>query len=212
MKKYILSLGLFILTAYGLQAQVRLGVKGNITLPFSKQQEVLYDDPNDFLLYRLVIRDVDVSPGVGLMGYVENKSMFFQAEVLYNKTKTNFSLESFIQDDISNREFSKTSYYIGVPIIAGFRISNFKFGVGPKFSFVIDDTPILQEESQFEEKRSSLEKGFTFNFGLKIKRLHFDINYETRFDGTAEYFYFRQARAGFRGRPEFISFGVGVVL
>ena len=212
MKSTLSIICILFLTGICLDAQIRLGVKGNITLPFSKSQEILYDDPNDFLLYRLVIRDVDVSPGVGMMGYLENKSMFFQIEAVYNKTKTNFSLESFIQDDESNREFVKTSYYLGIPIIAGFKINNFKFGVGPKFSFVLDDTPILQDESQFEEKRSGLEKGFTFNFGLVVKRLHIDISYETRFDGTAEYFYFRNARAGFRGRPEFISFSVGIVL
>ena len=52
-------------------AQLRLGVKADLSLSFNRKQEILYDDFNDILLYRLTVLEQDVSPGFGLVGYAE---------------------------------------------------------------------------------------------------------------------------------------------
>ncbi len=194
-------------------AQVRLGMKASLTVPFSKNQLIQYDDYQDYLVYEVKVLQQNVSPEVGLIAFYSNNLLFLQTEAFYKKVKTDFEIKSFILDDIFLPRESKETSYITVPINAGIMINEmFKLGIGPVFSYIIDDTEILKNVESFEERQTKVEKGFSFSFGVLVKRLHFDLRYESRFDGVAEDFYFREARQGFRQRPGYLSFGVGLVL
>jgi len=194
-------------------AQIRLGVKASLTVPFSKNQLIQYDDYQDFLVYEVTVLQQNISPEFGLIGFYSNDLLFLQTEAFYKKVETDFEIESYVLDDIVLPRERKTTSYLTFPINAGVIINDtYKLGIGPVFSFIIDDTTILQNVSYFEEKQSKIEKGFSFSFGILVKRLHFDLRYESRFDGVAEDFYFRDARQGFRQRPGYLSFGVGLVL
>lgn len=193
-------------------AQLRLGVKTDLSLSFNRQQEILYDDFNDFLLYRLTVLEQDLGVGFGLVGFAENEYLYFQPEITFKRITTGFQLESFIIDQAFEDRIDKTTYFINVPIKAGFKLDKFKFGLGPMFSIVADDTPIISQDPRFEEKRDRVEAGFTFNFGLIQDWLHFEITYETRFNGIADFFFFRDTRAGFRGRPQYLHFSLALIL
>ena len=194
-----------------LDAQVQLGVKGNVSLSFNRQQQILYDDFNDFLLYRLTVLEQDVSPGFGILAYMKNDLLYFQPEINYNQITTNFRIESYIQDSFGEELIEKRTRFINIPIKAGLWVDKFKLGVGPMVSIITSDTNIALQDDRFEEKRRNVEMGFTFNFGMVVNWLHIDISYETRFNGIAEYFYFRNTRAGFRGQPGYLHVGVAVV-
>jgi hypothetical protein len=203
----------FLIIFLGLEseAQVRLGIKGNVSLSFNRQQQILYDDYNDFLLYRLTVLEQDVSPGFGIMAYMKNDLLFFQPEIMYNQIATNFRLESFIEDSPTEALIKKKTSFINIPIKAGLWIDKFKLGVGPVVSIIISDTDATLQDDRFEEQRRNVEMGFTFNFGVIVDWLHFDLSYESRFNGIAEYFYFRDARAGFRGQPGYLHVGIAIV-
>ena len=213
----MLTIRLYVLIALGLlvgmesNAQVRLGVKGNVSLSFNRQQQVLYDDFNDFLQYRLTVLEQDVSTGFGIMAYMKNDLLYFQPEINYNRITTNFRLESFVEDSFPETMIGKQTSFINIPIKAGLWVEKFKLGVGPMVSIVVSDTKIDMLDERFEERRRNVEMGFTFNFGMVFDWLHFDITYETRFNGIAEYFYFRNTRAGFRGQPGYLHVGVAIV-
>jgi len=202
----------FILSS-GITAQVRLGVKASLTIPFSKNQLIQYDDYQDFLVYEVKVLQQNISPEFGLIGFYSNDLLFLQAEAFYKKVETDFEIASYVLDDVFLPRERKETSYLTFPINAGIIINKtFKLGFGPVFSFIIDDSYILENVEYFEEKQSQIEKGFSFSFGVLVKRLHFDLRYESRFDGVAEDFYFRDTRQGFRQRPGYLSFGVGLVL
>ena len=193
--------------------QVRLGVKAGLTVPFSKNKLIQYDDFQDFLAYEVTVLQQNVSPEVGIVAFYSNNLLFLQTEALFKRAETEFIIESFIQDDTRLPRESKLTSYLTLPITAGVMINGtYKLGIGPVFSVILDDTTILNDVEYFEERQSKVEKGFSFSFGILVKRLHFDMRYETRFDGIAEDFYFRDARQGFKQRPGYLSFGVGLVL
>jgi len=211
----ILKCILFLSVSFAIQsrAQVRLGVKAALTVPFSKNQLIQYDDFQDFLVYDVKVLQQNVSPEFGLIAFYSNNLLFLQTEALYKKVETDFEITSYVLDDISLPRQRKETSYMTFPITAGVMINEtIKLGLGPVFSVIIDDTFILENVENFEEKQSKIEKGFSFSFGILVKRLHFDLRYESRFDGVAEDFYFRNTRQGFRQRPGYLTFGVGLVL
>jgi len=195
------------------EAQIRLGVKASLTVPFSKNQLIQYDDYQDFLVYEVKVLQQNISPEFGLIGFYSNNLLFLQTEAFYKKVGTDFEITSYVLDDIYLPRERKETSYLTFPINAGVIINEtYKLGIGPVFSFIIDDTTILKNVESFEEQQTKIEKGFSFSFGILVKRLHFDLRYESRFDGVAEDFYFRNTRQGFRQRPGYLSFGVGLVL
>ena len=125
--------------------------------------------------------------------------MFFQPEITYKRIETNFLLESFILDAPYDERFVKKTSFISIPVKTGVKVDKFKLGVGPILAIVADDTPIISDDTRFEEQRRSVEMGFTFNLGMILNMIHFELTYENRFNGIADYFYFRDTRAGFRG-------------
>ncbi len=204
---------LFVFLSTQSLAQVRLGVKASITVPFSKNQLIQYDDFDDYLVYDVKVLQQNVSPEFGLIGFYSNKLLFLQGEALYKKVETDFEITSYVLDDVVLPRERKETSYLSFPINAGVIINEtYKLGFGPVFSVIIDDTFILENVENFEERQSKIEKGFSFSFGVLVRRLHFDLRYESRFDGVAEDFYFRDTRQGFRQRPGYLSFGVGLVL
>jgi len=208
-------LWLFLIASFGatdLMGQLRLGVKADLSLSFNRKQQIFYDDFNDFLLYKLTVLEQDVGMGIGLVGYAENEYLFFQPEITYKQIKTGFLLESFIVDAPYNDRIDKVTSFINVPIKAGVKVDKFKLGVGPIVSFVADDTEVFSSDPRFEEQRDKVEMGFTFNLGMIQNWLHLEISYETRFNGIADYFYFRDTVAGFRGRPGYVHFGFALIL
>jgi len=206
---------MILIVAFGvadLVGQLRLGVKADLSLSFNRQQEIFYDDFNDFLLYKLTVLEQDVGMGLGIVGYAENEYLYFQPEITFKQIKTGFLLESFIVDAPYNDRIDKTTSFINIPIKAGVKVDKFKLGVGPMISFVADDTQVFSNDPRFEEKRRNVEMGFTFNLGVIQKWMHLEISYETRFNGIADYFYFRDTVAGFRGRPGYVHFGFALIL
>ena len=54
---------LILIVCFGFQdlvSQFRLGVKADLSLSFNRKQEILYDDFNDYLLYKLTVLEQDV--------------------------------------------------------------------------------------------------------------------------------------------------------
>jgi len=209
LKKYILAISFlcFFLTA---DSQLYLGVKGSYTLSFSRSQEIKYDDTQDFLTYKIRFIEQDVSPSVHVFAYYRNDLIYIQGEIGYRNIKTRFSSTNFLSlDNLTPIEVIKKTDYLIFPISAGLRVENFKFGVGPVFSIIVGENPIFEEIESFEERRTRVESGFAFNFGMALYRLHIDLSYEMKFNSVGDYLYYRKDSKGFDNPVQYLSVGLG---
>lgn len=193
-----------------LNAQFYAGVKGSYSIPFVKSQELKYDDHQDFIMYKVRFVEQDISPTISGFVHFRNELLFLQAEVGYRKVKSKFTSINYLNYyDLTPTTETKETNFIILPITAGVRFHNFKFGCGPVVSFIASENKIFQDLEFFQEKRGRTEFGFSFSAGLALNRLHIDIGYEFQFEGVGDYFYFRDANNGFSNQTRFVNLGLG---
>lgn len=208
--RYFLLCFTIICFSIRIQAQTYFGIKGTYALSFTKSEVVKYDDVQDFLLYQITLKDQDVLPSVSAYIYYRNDPIYLQAELSFRRTEINFAvIDVLMPDDLRPRNRTKRTDKILVPIHAGLQYQNLKFGGGPIVSYIINENEVFEALDHFEERRQTVEIGFSINFGLVIRRLELDISYEMHLDGTADYFYFRETKKGFIQDNRLVKLGLG---
>ncbi len=192
--------------------QLYYGIKGTYSITFNSQQEIKYDDGQDFLIYRVNFLEMDVSPTVSLLGYYRKDWIYFQTELAYKRVKTRFLATNYVDlRNITEIQNIKLTHSIDLPLIAGARLDRFKLGFGPVFSYILSENPIFQDINLFQERRSRVETGFGFQFGIVLYRLHVDLNYQYRFNDVGDYLYWRGDHRGFSQRVQFLDLGLAFV-
>ncbi len=194
---------------FKVEAQFNYGVKTALTLSFAKTENLLFDDPFDYLLYEVMFEEEDVSPTFGIFATLKEDNLYIQSEALYRNISSNFSYIIWETNPPRANAETKTTHFIAVPVTGGVQVDRFKFGVGPVFSFILTENEIFREFKHFEERREWLEAGFAFNVGVQLLRLSLDFRYELHFNRVADYFVFNQLQAGFGQSPAYLSIGLG---
>ncbi len=199
----------FFVSISSIFGQFVFGPKTALTLSFAKAETLLFDDPFDYLLYEVFFIDEDVSPSFGLFGRLMDDNLYLQTEVNYFTTSSNFKYINWEESTTPQFNETKTTHFLSLPVTAGIYIQNFKFGVGPIFSFILYENEIFKEFKYFKERRKYLESGFTFNAGVSFYRLDVDFRYEFHFNRVADYFVFQEFQSGFGQSPGYLSVILG---
>ncbi|RZL16724.1 MAG: PorT family protein [Pedobacter sp.] len=201
MKKIIiLALGLCAATAANAQ-DVRLGVKAGLNLP-----NIIRIDGNDN------VTSTKVNPGFNAGVTLDiplTTGIAFTPEVL-------FASKGYKGETIAG-EFTQTTYFIDVPILASFKIagSGLNIVAGPQVSFLTStknklETGLGTIESQYNEDSDKFKKSLLGG----VVGLRYDIN--DRFDIHGRYAldFQKNNENGTERTPEFrnqvFSVGVGV--
>ncbi|MBT8190271.1 MAG: hypothetical protein KJO29_07555 [Bacteroidia bacterium] len=210
-KKAIL---IFIISASGihLSGQLYFGINASYSIPFTRSEEIKYDDAQDFLTYSLRFVELDVTPSLNTYIYYKNEIMYLQGGIGYRQIKTRFRSISYLEfgKQTPVETIKKTSYLM-LPIHAGICFDRFKFGAGPVFGYIVDQNNIFEEIESFEERRRRLDTGFAFNFGITIYRFQLDLSYEYQFNSVGDYLYYRKDEKGFNNQAQFINLGLGLI-
>ena len=207
-----IALLLCLLTSQKVQSQLYYGVKGGYSIPLVQPSILELDDANDFFIYRLSFTSQTSSASPALIAYYRNELIYFQTELQYKSIKTTFLAENFIDlDNITTENRTKTTKSFDVPFVAGIRLDRYKIGVGPTFSFILSDNEIFQDVDFFDERRSSIETGFGFHFGIILYRLHIDLSYQARFNQVGDYLKWRNDRIDFKRPVSFIDLGLALM-
>ena len=192
-----------------LSSQTYVGVKGSWSVPFNRPHEIKYDDAQDFFIFRLGFIEQDFTPTVSVVTYYRNDIIYLQGELGYRRAKTRFNFDNLIDlENIISSTAEKTTHSLDIPLIAGVRLERFKLGVGPTFSVILAENELFSEVEFFEERRNTVEAGFGFQFGVVLDRLHIDLNYQYRFNGVADYLYWRSAIQGFSDPVQYLDLGL----
>jgi len=201
---------LTLLFCSALSSQTYFGIKASYGLSFAKSETNKYDDAQDFLLYQVQLIDQDVYPGLSIFGYYRNDPIYVQAELTYRRTDINFSvIDVLMFDNLQAQRKTKRTDQLIFPVHGGIHLGNLKLGAGAYLAGIISENNVFQEFQFFEERRRSIETGFTVNMGLVFQRLQLEINYELQTGGVADYIYFRGDKKGFKQDTRFVNISLG---
>lgn len=195
-----------------MQAQFHFGAKAAYSLSFARAKALLFDDQFDYLKYEIIFQDEDVLPMFGIIGIYEQEKVFVQTEILYKRTRSTFKAIDWRTVDRFTYVETKMTDYLVTPFMAGYKKQNLTMGLGPIFSWIVNENQIFDVLEDFEERREILEMGFGFNIGVNLYKLHIDINYETHFNRLGDYFIFEQVQSGFGQSPGYFSLGLAYMV
>ena len=200
---------LLIGSGLSLSGQTYFGVKGTFSVPFNRSHEIKYDDAQDFFIFRVEFIEQDFSPTLSLVSYYRNDIIYLQGELAYRRSRTRFNFDNLIDlENIISSSEVKTTHSLDIPLIAGVRLERFKLGVGPTFSVILAENELFSDVELFEERRSNVEAGFGFQFGIVLYRLHLDLTYQYRFNGVGDYLFWRSSVQGFSDPVQYIDLGL----
>ena len=191
-----------------LSSQTYFGVKGSFSIPFNRPHEFRFDDANDFFIFSVTFVEQDYTPTLSFVTYYRNDIIYLQGELAYRRTDTSFSFDNLIDlDNIISSSVEKRTHSIDLPLIAGVRLDRFKLGVGPTFSIILAENELFSDIDFFEERRSTIETGFGFQFGIVLHRFHVDLTYQYRFNGAGDYLIWRSSVQGFNDPVQYLDLG-----
>ena len=210
-KQYIIYIifNIWFVQAYG---QVQVGAKVAYSLSFAKSQFLLFEDAEDLLQYEVRFLEDDIRPMYGIMSYYEQEKVFVQLEALFRQSSARFTSIDWSTIERKATNQTKKTSALWVPFLAGYKYERLKLGLGPIFTFVLNENTIFDGFSNFKERREALEMGFGFNCGLQVLRLHIDVNYEHHFNKVADYIIFREQQNGFAQSPGFLTIGLSYLI
>lgn len=148
----------------------------------------------------------------GISTYAESNYLFLSADVLYRNQTIDYTLRTITSDMDQWDDFRETSQIVHVPITAGLRFKQFKFGVGPMLNFPIAKNNAFEGRENITFKKRSLETGFQFTVGMKVKNVHIDLRRELNFVGIADNYYFNGSPATVRISPNKFSLNLAYYL
>ena len=201
MKKiFILAIGLFVATAASAQDRIKFGVKAGLNL----SDIIKGDGNNNFDTKVKAGFNAGVTAEIPLIA-----GLAFTPEVLYSQK--GYKLTS------SFGEFTQTTNFIDVPILASFRLgSSFNIVAGPQVSF------LLSTKNKFENGFGSVEQTNVENDSDRFKKsqvggvigFRYDVNDKFDIHGRYALDFQKNNENGTTTTPEYrnqvFSVGVGV--
>ena len=216
MFKYFI-IGLLLFASSNVFGQFMLGAKASYTSAFVDQSEQLYDNSQNYVIYRLELEKQQVLPSVGLIAYYgfenrfenRNLSAFVQGELLYNFRRTHFTFENYLTNASPQiQTYRKGVGFLRFPMMGGFQYRFLKIGVGPIFSFVVNEQKVFTSFPTIDEQYRRFEPASSILIGVRVDDFVVDVTYEYHFNGVSEFIYYKDRISGFREQPNYLSINV----
>lgn len=200
MKKiFILAIGLFVATAASAQDRIKFGIKAGLNV----SDIIKGDGNNDFDTKTKLGFNAGVTVEIPLVA-----GLAFTPEVLY--AQKGYKLTS------PNAEFTQTTNFIDVPILASFRLgSAFNIVAGPQVSFLLStknkfDTALGTVEQTIDEDSDRYKKSLVGG----LIGFRYDVNDKFDIHGRYALDFQKNNENGTSSTPEFrnqvFSVGVGI--
>lgn len=211
--KNILLIAALIFITNNLSAQTQIGLKFGSPTISAKSTSKDFFNKDIGQLYSLDYLSTKTSYSYGLSLYNEiGDNWWLSADVLYRKKEVNYSVDlGFTQRD--NVLYQDNFKEVHIPITAGFRKNNFKFGLGPSFTIKADSQYSLTQLEGFTLNPRKVETGFQFTAGYIVKdRIHIDLKHELNFNGTGDDYRFDYRQIKLKSMPQNFSLSASIYL
>ncbi len=191
-----------------------LGVKASYSKSFVGSSEQLYDNSQNYVIYRLELNRQQVFPTLGAVAYYQftngfvNRylSAFAQLEALYTYRRTHFTFENYLTDaDPKLSTHAKGVSFIRFPLVGGLEYKSLKLGIGPIFSFLVSEEKVFGLYPTIDEQFRAFEPSASIIAGYRVDNFILDLSYEYHFNGVSEFIYYKNRVSGFKEQPHYVS-------
>lgn len=212
--RMIIPMGMLIIFLAGdINSQGYYGVKIGTGI-FSTRPEtnpVIGEDQS--VLYDLTFRDSRAPLSAGAFMIYHFGWLYLQSDLMYTVYDSEFKITSHIPTDepgLETNTYIEKNQYLDLSVMAGLRVQNFRYGVGPIFHLIGQIDSDLERFDFYEKKTRWLTYGFQGGVGYDMKRFHFDLKYETIFRTVGYHIVGTGGPTGkFRSKSQLMTFAVG---
>jgi len=118
--------------------QLQIGIKGQFSSSLTTGTSKDFVKANPTEVYQIDFESTPSRKAIGISLYAQNKYLFFNSDLLYSTSGRNFSLNStsFQRTQLDpSIDFITKETNAKLVLNSGVRVSNFKLGLGPEFSY-----------------------------------------------------------------------------
>jgi hypothetical protein len=181
MKKLIIC-SIYLLFVFGVNAQIKFGLKGGVNFSTIKMDEIIKITANteEYSLEGLSERTLGFHGG--LMLRVTFFGAFVQPELLFTSTGGEVTITDIYDYNpgkphewTEKLEFNK----LDIPVLVGYKFGPVRLQLGPVASIIIDSKADIFDKSGYEEKYKNATFGYQAGLGIDIlKKITFDFRFE----------------------------------
>lgn len=210
MLKNFLSITLLIVASLGVNAQGQFGVRVSAgqVLASEAQDMVIVDGVR--ISHNIQFIDFTPTRSIGFFARKQFGFLFAQSDMSISSYKSNFEVQSYIDDNIPNSIATETHTNLDLSVIGGINIKNWNIGVGPVFHKTLDFDSELYSYEFYTEKRRNLNAGFQAMIAYSLGPVTIDVRYEDMFSNVGEHIYLGSNKSKFKSDMNAISIGLGI--
>ncbi len=197
------------------QAQMQWGVRANFRAAANNAATETFKDPIGDTYQELTYLSTSAGYSYGLATYGEFGNLWLMGESLFKRTQVHYQIKNLrsLERAVDGDKVTESYSSISIPVSAGFRVGDFKFGGGPIFNYLIDRSQNLTDYPGFMARNCKLSKGFQFLAGVVIKdHIHVDLKRELSFSASGDEYKFVTKPVELGTHPHTWSLSIGVFL
>ncbi|MBA7575126.1 hypothetical protein ES708_16947 [subsurface metagenome] len=197
---------------YGVNAQIKFGLKGGVNSSAIKLDEVItVSGEEKYSLEGLTERTIGFH--VGFMLRVTFFGAFIQPELLFTSTGGEVQVKDIPGFDPTKLEWTETLEFkkLDFPVMVGYKFGPARLQLGPVASFIISSKADLFDAAGYEEKYKSTTFGYQAGVGIDIlKKVTFDFRYEGNLSKLGDGMTIGDEDFNFDSRPDQLIFSLGI--
>lgn len=194
MLRIIITL-LFTATITLTQAQIKLGVTASYQLAAGKNCSYMAPMDNYRYAYKVDYLGHNNTNSFGLSLRKEFTKSYFNADFQYRKESYQLLIMDMTLPESTRAQqkfnITERKQWLHMPITAGFKWRKLKFGLGPQFSMLLDQSNTTDESTAIESNERTWQTGFHFDLAVQFKfNTELWLRHETAFAevGDAHYY------------------------
>lgn len=153
-------------------SQVDFGIKAGINT-FDVNDEIL---EGDFQEFTIAVREAQYGFHAGVFLRAKVGPIILQPELIFNSDNIDYT---FDQGGLGQSVINQKYRALDLPVLVGFKLGPIRIQGGPVGHYQLESITDLTEDIRTEEFVDQLNLGWQIGGGFDIKRLTFDIRYES---------------------------------
>ncbi len=175
-----------LLTTEASVAQVRPGIKFGASTPDITPKDILVTLPSGENYYKIAVQDARYGVHGGAFVQVQIGGFFFQPEVLFNSSSTDYRVDSIFTPGGGSDVFRDSYRQLDFPLILGLKTGPVRLGGGPIGHLHLSDDSGFDKYPDFNALVKDLTWGWQAGVGLDLWKIHIDVRFEGNFSSLGE--------------------------
>jgi hypothetical protein len=182
------------------------GIKGGLNTQINKPQDIIIG--NDDTSFNFGVDKMKFGTQFG--GYFRfGNKIFFQPEVIFNSTKTDYKIgESSVGDVIKNEKYQ----FLDIPLLVGFKLGPVRIQGGPVGHYFLNSTSELTDIQGYKARFKQMTWGYQTGLSIGFGRFSIDARYEGNFSKQGNHLTFFGDQYNFSTTPNRLIVGVSIAI